>query len=216
MNGHRRCRTVGTSVLSPTTVNLSHPGSEGWRTFLDSLIRADYAKLGLKIMSHIQSNASSATLPPASGRRRPSTLTAGVFVAVVFFFVMVPVSFLGYTSIGFDFEYAEGPNVVERFYRARWPGDGSFRLGLGAIYYSLDEEDVDTIDLAGRLLEPPTHELTRTSWLRFGIATGVPEGDRGRLDSSTWLVVPSTFPPLLLSAGLLVRRWWQRRTAATH
>jgi hypothetical protein len=141
----------------------------------------------------------------APPRRKSTIMTKVAFAASIAFLVMVPFSFASYTSLGFDREYAKGQHVVEEFYRIRWPGDGSFRMGCGVIYYTLEEEDVDPIDLAARFFQPPQFEPNGTSWKRFDVARGLPEGDKGQMRTSTWLIVPSWFPGALLLIGSLVQ-----------
>lgn len=92
----------------------------------------------------------------AKGGRLSAWLVGASLAAGLVCLVLVPPSYSRYTSLGFDIERQQGDQVLDHFYRVRWPGDGSFRVGRGLITFSIKEEDVDWIDLAGRFLDPPT------------------------------------------------------------
>jgi D-aspartate ligase len=137
----------------------------------------------------------------AKGGRLSTWLAAASLAAGLVCLALVPPSYSRYTSFGFDIERQQGGRILEQFYRVRWPGDGSFRVGRGLITFSIEEEHVDWIDLAGRFLDPPHTPLEPVSWRHFQLEKDVPERTLGRLERSSWLVMPSWFPATVLLAA---------------
>ena len=132
-------------------------------------------------------------------------------LALVLVIMIVP-SFYSYTSVGFDLEYSKDGYVVEDFYRLRWPGDGSIRLGLGRMLFDPAEEDVDIVDIAGKFFEeaqvyPDARSWIRT-WLPIRRATEDGPGER----YSVWICCPSWLPPLVMLGFTL----WRRRRNRTN
>ena len=128
----------------------------------------------------------------------------------VFLWLMVPLSFVSYTSMGLGRDRLEGAEIVHDYFRLRWPGDGSFRIGGGSEAYRTVEEDVDIIDFAFRIFKPPVRRQPGSTWNRIGfwrfedLCNHYPKVVWHR---SQWFGVPS----LLLPSLALIFVLWRRR-----
>ena len=130
------------------------------------------------------------------------------------FLLLVPPGYFRYSTIGFDSERKRADEVLHFYFRLRWPGDGTFRIGTGEIAYSLDE-DVDTLDLAGRLFENSQATSHRRAAFGFGYWVG-PEGREtsdGAHRWARWVSLPAWLPAIsLLTLGLLLYRNANKKT----
>ncbi|MBC8139057.1 MAG: hypothetical protein H8F28_24550 [Fibrella sp.] len=100
-------------------------------------------------------------------------LFRGAFVFCVLtsvaFLVQLPLSYRFYTSVGIDTDRLPRPELVHyRYYRLRCPGDGSIRIGGGAMFFSRGAKPLEPFDLAASLLQPPRIDPPRTIWNRLG------------------------------------------------
>ncbi len=122
-----------------------------------------------------------------------------------------------YSAIGLDTDRLRGERIVHRYWRLRWLGDGTLRCGGGAKQYRLDEETLDRVDLAGRLLEEPQLEKHRPAWWGFGVWQGPEAYDskEGKHLWARWVSVPAWLPGVVLlgfGASLFIRTTRRRRS----
>ena len=108
-----------------------------------------------------------------------------------------------YTTLGIDQETVENQQVLYRYYRFWWPGNGALLIGYGESWQVFNPgKQYDCFDLAGTLLRTPYKNIPMQSiWNRLGfwwIATETPK--------QRWLGVPSLLPAVCLA---LV--WWKLR-----
>ena len=110
-----------------------------------------------------------------------------------------------FTSLGLDHDQLEGSQVRYTYLRARWPGDGSFRLGGGGLLRPLEIHAVEPFDLGGRFFKPPRKSVPHSFWNRLGFwwLTAPSEQDEAQNTWVFWVGVPSWLPALLTGAGLL-------------
>ena len=73
-----------------------------------------------------------------------------------------------YSTVGIDHDNAEGDQVLEGFYRLRWPGDGSLWIGAAGCYRPLGNKPADFIDLGSKLFDRPTRVPPRSFLNRIG------------------------------------------------
>jgi hypothetical protein len=88
---------------------------------------------------------------------------------VVFILLLLtwPLTFR-YTSVGVDTEHADGATVRERYWRIRWPGDGSVMLGWVDDHRMPDKHPPETFDLGGTFLQPAKPLPVGSVWNRLG------------------------------------------------
>jgi hypothetical protein len=119
-------------------------------------------------------------------------------------------SYRFYTSLGLDMDAVEGPSVRYTYLRARWPGDGSFRMGGGALLRSLASFPVEPFDLGGTFFQPPRRSTPRSLWNRLGFWwIDEPSSEDGAHNIWVfWVGLPNWLPPLLMgaSAAVLLRK----------
>lgn len=111
-----------------------------------------------------------------------------------------------YTSLGIDRDMLE-PNgtVLSRYWRVRWPGDGSLWLGSGFYREPLDpSRQLDGFDLGGVFFKPPRRPAAGSAWNRFGFWRVKVSGDDAQLHGESWVGIPGWLPALLLSGSLVV------------
>ena len=116
------------------------------------------------------------------------------------FLVMTPPSYLRYSAFGLDSEWQQSDTIIHYYFRFRWPGDGTFRSGGGVIHYSIEEEDLDPVDLAGRLFAESDLALHRASRGGFGYWHGQEAYDDkgGTHPWARWISVPAWLPAVTL------------------
>jgi hypothetical protein len=105
-----------------------------------------------------------------------------------------------YSAIGLDTDRLRDEQIVHSYWRLRWVGDGTIRCGGGEKRYRLDEETLDTIDLAGRLMEEPQLEMHRSARWGFGLWQG-PEAYDSREGThrwARWISVPAWLPGIVM------------------
>ena len=125
------------------------------------------------------------------------------------FLLLTPPSYYRYSAVGIDTDRLDGTTITHSYYRLRWPGDGTVRCGIGEKLYSLDEEDLDPVDLAGRLFQKPTTELHRSAKWGFAVwhSPEAYDTEDGRHLWARWMSVPAWLPGvLLLGTGLVIHR----------
>ena len=91
-------------------------------------------------------------------------------LAVVLLLVLLalwPLTFR-YTSLGIDTESVHGQSVESRFYRLRWPGDGSLMVGWIDEHRPAAEGRPQSFDLGGLFLLPPRTMTPHSTWNRLG------------------------------------------------
>lgn len=147
------------------------------------------------------------------GAQRPSdqawsAVKAGLAGLTGVLTVMWLTSYHFYTSFGVDTDRVEGDTVRSAYYRVRWPGDGSFRVGGGASTRALAGYTVEPFDLGGTFFQPPRTHEPRSMWNRIGCWwVDLPGAEEGPLLWTCWIGVPSWLLPLVAGASLvLVRR----------
>ena len=84
-----------------------------------------------------------------------------------------------YTSVGIDTEHAEADTVRERFWRIRWPGDGSVMLGWVDDHRMPMKHELEPFDLGGTFLQPSKGLPVGSVWNRLGFwwVTGMKGAD---------------------------------------
>lgn len=73
-----------------------------------------------------------------------------------------------YTSVGLDVDTDRGETVDSRFYRLRWPGDGSVLVGWIDEHRSADTAPAKSVDLGALVLRPPRPMAPRSAWNERG------------------------------------------------
>lgn len=121
-----------------------------------------------------------------------------------------------YTSLGMDTDHLEGDSVRYTYYRIRWLGDGSFRIGGGALARPLSAAPVDPFDLGGTFFEPARRPVPRSSWNHWGFWwVDEPEPHDNRRQIWTfWIGLPSWLPPLGTGALAVLMTRLARRAEA--
>lgn len=127
--------------------------------------------------------------------------------ASLVFLVLWPLSYQYYTTLGLDMDRADGPEAVYYcYYRIRWPGDGSFRIGGGAHHYARGAKRIEPFDLGGRFFQPPRRDIPRSWWNRIGFwwfDTHSEDYWSGRDNALAkpwqfWIGIPSVLPGVFL------------------
>ncbi len=74
-----------------------------------------------------------------------------------------------YTSLGIDSEQMIGQSVYGRYYRVRWPGNGSMLVGYVDEHHHFHGKPADAFDLGGTFLQPAKAPRPRSvaNWLGF-------------------------------------------------
>lgn len=123
-----------------------------------------------------------------------------VFLVGTGFLILTPPSYYRYSAVGFDMDRLEGDVIIHSYHRLRWPGDGTVRCGMGEKQFSVEEEDVDIVDLAGRLFDEPTLDLHRRAESGFALwrAPEVYDSKEGRHLWARWISVPAWLPGVVL------------------
>jgi hypothetical protein len=137
-------------------------------------------------------------------KNRPFRFALAVFVLLL---ITWPLTFR-YTSVGIDTEHADGATVRERFWRVRWPGDGSVMVGWVDQHRSPDKHALEPFDLGGTFLQPSKAIPPESIWNRLGF--WYVHRLKGR--DGAWLVGVPHWGLIVLSGLTLVwRRWgpWQ-------
>ncbi len=120
--------------------------------------------------------------------------------ACLLLLILWPLGFRYYTTLGIDSDHRDTPaRVCYRYYRVRWPGDGSFRIGGGVSYYQLGNKAIEPFDWGGQFFQPPRRDTPRSLFNRLGfwwIQT----------PSGFWIGVPGVIPALLFAALFLLCR----------
>ncbi len=116
--------------------------------------------------------------------------------------------FFRYTTLGIDSDVDDAPFVYYRYWRIRWPGDGSFRVGGGAFRYQrAPNKPLEPFDLGGRFFLPPRNEPAPSVWnlLGFRYINRTWDDERTRTDASApkpweaWISVPCLLPAALFA-----------------
>jgi hypothetical protein len=89
----------------------------------------------------------------------------GLFVVLL---LAWPLTFR-YTSFGIDSEQMIGQSVFGRYYRVRWPGNGSLMIGYVDEHHHFRGKAADAFDLGGTFLQPakPPRPRSVANWLGF-------------------------------------------------
>lgn len=111
-----------------------------------------------------------------------------------------------YTSLGVDTAWLDEGVSHTRYYRVRWPGDGSLWIGGGSFIQPPGQEPVERFDLAAAWLQPSRPPAPQSIWNRLGFWWV-------RCPDEGWLGVPGWLLPIGLS-GFALRRW--RRHEQQH
>jgi hypothetical protein len=102
------------------------------------------------------------------------------WLVLVLLLLVWPLTFR-YTSVGVDVEASHGAQVDQKFYRLRWPGNGSLLVGRIDEHRAASTGKVQGVDLGGDFLRPPRRIEPRSTWNRLGfwwIHADVEGGDR--------------------------------------
>ena len=75
--------------------------------------------------------------------------------------------YLGYTTVGFDFERPAGQGVEVLYLRFRWD-DGSMWIGTAVQPVTIGRRDLEWFDPGGTLFASPTRPRHRTFWNDLG------------------------------------------------
>ncbi len=124
-------------------------------------------------------------------------------------------SYSFYTSLGLDMDRLEGSIVRYTYLRVRWPGDGSFRVGGGALLRPLPDKPVEPFDLGGRFFQPPRQSMPRSVWNRIGFWWVDEPLEQDELLNTWvfWVGIPSWMPALLTGAGAVALTAGRRSSA---
>lgn len=102
-------------------------------------------------------------------RRLLNTINGCAIAASVSFTVLWLVGHYFYTSVGIDSDQTlDDQTVLARYYRFRYPGDGSVWLGAGDFRRSLATKPVEWFDLGGTVLAPPRRPTPNNAWNQWG------------------------------------------------
>jgi len=121
------------------------------------------------------------------------------------FLLMIPASYRTYTSVGLDSERVDGDAWVHAYLRLRWPGDGSFFVGVERQRVPPQPRGPQRLDLAARFFQTGAarpHPARRSAFCVLRVPWD--DGATGAL----WVGMPSVVPFLLsaLPAALWLRR----------
>jgi hypothetical protein len=140
------------------------------------------------------------------------------------FLVLCPLSYHFYTTLGIDTDRREGSVAVYyRYYRIRWPGDGSFRIGGGASHYRFGSKALEPLDFGGRFFQKPRRDSPHSFWNRIGFWRIQNIGDDQWTLQDTalkkpwdsWIGVPAFLPALLFAALVWIIPQGIKRTIAS-
>ncbi len=95
-------------------------------------------------------------------------VSLGIVLAAAAFVLMLPASFVAYTSVGFDLRRHAGTDWINRAVRLQWPGDGTVGIVVQRVRKPRFEEPLDRWDLAVRFLQPPVRRAPASRWNRAG------------------------------------------------
>lgn len=135
-------------------------------------------------------------------------LLVGLALITFGFVVMWLGSYSTYTSVGIDLEEAQGAQVLCTFYRLRWPGDGSFRMGTVVMTRPSEERPLEPFDVGGRFFQPARASVPKSLWNSLGF-WWIDEA-KEQLTRESWVGMPGWIPPLLSGASLAMSRRRQR------
>ncbi len=112
-------------------------------------------------------------------------------------------SYTHYTSIGIDTDTQKNNQITHRYYRLRWPGNGSIWLGGGISQRVSDPaRPYDPFDWAATFLYSTPEKLPTYSMLnRLGFWY---KRSDSLSNQQFWVGVPSIIPVFLLVLALLV------------
>lgn len=143
-------------------------------------------------------------LPRTSIKYRLFLLSCGAsLIMSLSFSVMWLFSYNFFTSLGIDTDRAEGSNVISKYYRIRWPGNGSFWIGGGGFRRSDQRKPLEPFDLGGVFFKAPKKVQPKSYWNSMGFWL-IRESELNQWQF--WIGVPSWFPILL--TGALPFRYW--------
>ncbi|MES2459265.1 MAG: hypothetical protein V4671_01690 [Armatimonadota bacterium] len=160
-------------------------------------------------------------MPLTTKRSSTSSLNRGLCmsscIVSLLFLIAGGLGYRYYTTLGIDTDVRDSPTTVYyRYYRIRWPGDGTFRIGGGASHYPYGSKSVEPFDFGGRFLQPPRREQPRSLWNRLGFwfiqnryDDEWTSGNPGlRKPAEFWIGVPGLLPAVVFAsfAWLCVRR----------
>ena len=117
--------------------------------------------------------------------------------ALLFATLMCLTSYTHYTSIGIDVDTMKNQQITHRYYRVRWPGNGSIWLGGGLSHRASNPDspyepfDLAATFLASNPIKPQPN--SRLNQIGFWYYTPRQQG---------WIGIPSFLPILLI--GLLL------------
>jgi hypothetical protein len=138
-------------------------------------------------------------------------ISGGLACVTCVFAVMWLCSYSYYTSLGIDLEQARGPRILCTFYRLRWPGDGSLRVGTVVMTRPGAVRLVDPFDLGGAFFQPARRETPRSLWNRLGFwwiaETREQAGEPPTQEF--WVGLPSWLPSVVGGAATL---WMARES----
>ncbi|MEO7717254.1 MAG: hypothetical protein ABIY70_13725 [Capsulimonas sp.] len=126
-----------------------------------------------------------------------------------------------YTSVGVDSDSVSGSSVVQRYYRARWIGDGSFWVGTGQYSFPKSAHyKLKPFDWGGRFFQrSPRLIAPRSAWNRIGFwryekhpAAG---GDPNLAPQESWIAVPGWLPVLVMTVPIFLTIRKSRRSRTT-
>jgi hypothetical protein len=137
-----------------------------------------------------------------------------LFTSVIFL-VLWPVGFRYYSTVGIDRDRRDSDaSVCCRYYRVRWPGDGSLHIGGGVSHYRFGSKAVEPFDWGGRFFQAPRRDVPRSFFNRLGFwwiqkqyddAWTVKDASLTK-PSELWIGVPGFLPGILFAFLFLLCR----------
>ncbi len=129
------------------------------------------------------------------------TITYLLSLKLILLTIMWLSSYTHYTSIGVDIDRKENSNITHKYYRVRWPGNGSIWLGGGNTQRASDpSKPFEPFDLAATFFYAnPQRPEAKTTLNRWGFWYKSVQ----KPNQQMWIGIPSWLPVLIVILMLL-------------
>jgi len=133
-------------------------------------------------------------------------------VLCVLFALMFIFSYSYLNNFGLDEEIINGQDIIQKFYRIAWPGNGSFIIGFLSRYKQDFSGPFERYDLGGSFFDRPWKPTVKSIWNKIGF--WYIDNHGGNVIRQFWIGIPSWLPVLFFGGmAVVIRAKGSRRKA---